>query len=264
MSNNHKIIESLKGLTTALNATLSEAESIENISFLKDSIKRAALSIYEQAQLLGNNELQSKQTVEEKIIKSEDIPVKEQPVITPPVIEPIQKVEIPEVKIAPVINIPVAKKEIPEAPPVVLVEEVKSNIPNLEEPVTKVVEQKVNANSTVTVVNKQEEIDVDEATVNGKIAKFKQPVINLADKLKDTPIKELVKAISISKKFEFINELFQGNAEAYKACIAAIESSGSFEKAANYIETNIADSYAWEENEDLAAEFFLLVKRRFL
>ena len=126
-----------------------------------------------------------------------------------------------------------------------------------------IAQKSVNNNQGPSIV-KQEEIDLDEATVNGKIAKYKQPTINLADKLKDTPIQELVKAISISKKFEFINELFKGNADAYKACISSVESAGSFEAAANFIESNIADTYAWDDNENLAAEFFLLVKRRYL
>lgn len=262
MSDNKEIIEALKEINKALGATIADAESMENISFFKDSVKQAALTIYEKAQLLNVTQVK-KQPVEIKIIKTESVTLPEEPIKEIPIVKSEAKIEIPEAKPAPVINIPTTKKEVKEVE-IPTVEEVKVVTPIIEKEVSLPIESKSNTVNPIQSSIKQDEIDIDEATVNGKIAKFKEPVVNIADKLKDTPIKELVKAISISKKFEFINELFQGNAEAYKTCISSVESAGSFEHASSYIERNVAETFAWNENEDLAAEFFLLVKRRYL
>jgi len=258
MSNNKEILHSLKHIVDALGATINDAEKGDNMAFYKESIKHAALNLFEQAQLI-NPSLVVKPPVEIKIIQTEPIVEKAAQVIEIPKVEPQIIKEPIEEKAQPVINIPLPKKQIEVVEPIV-VKNTEVKLP----PKEIVPEVKLNPVTPVSMVNKQEEIDIDEATVNGKIAKFKEPVINLADKLKDTPIKELVKAISISKKFEFINELFQGNAEAYKTCLTAVESAGTFEQAANYLESNVVDTYAWNDNEDLAAEFFLLVKRRYL
>ena len=261
MSNNKEIFKALRQLNEALSASINEADNSDNITFFKESIKQAAINLYSQAQLINVSHI-VKTPVEIKIIKTETIvedtiavpePPKPEPVIIP---EPIVE------KVAPVINIPVAKNV--EKVTEIIKEEISNIAPPVIEKVVPPIEQKTANNNQEPSIVKQEEIDLDEATVNGKIAKYKQPTLNLADKLKDTPIQELVKAISISKKFEFINELFKGNADAYKACISSVESAGSFEAAANFIESNVADTYAWDENENLAAEFFLLVKRRYL
>lgn len=258
MSNNKEILQSIKQIVEALGATINEAEKGDNLSFYKESIKHASLSLFEQAQFI-NTSVSVKPPVEIKIIQTEPVVEKVIPAQEIPKVEPVVIKEVLEVKAEPVINIPPTKKQVEIVEP----KEVKN--PEVKLPPQEVAPAiKSNPVTPSPIVNKQEEIDIDEATVNGKIAKFKEPVINLADKLKDTPIKELVKAISISKKFEFINELFQGNAEAYKSCIAAVESAGSFENAANYLENNVVDTYAWNDNEDLAAEFYLLVKRRYL
>jgi hypothetical protein len=261
MSNNKEIFKALKQFNEALNASINEAENSENISFFKESIKQAAINLYSQAQLI-NVSPNVKTPVEIKIIKVETNVEDSIAVPEPPKALPISIQEPIVEKVASVINIPVAKN-VEKATEIIKEEIPKIAPPVIEKEVPPVAQKTANNNQAPSIV-KQEEIDLDEATVNGKIAKYKQPTINLADKLKDTPIQELVKAISISKKFEFINELFKGNADAYKACISSIELAGSFEAAANFIESNIADTYAWDDNENLAAEFFLLVKRRYL
>jgi len=262
MLNNKEIYTALRQINEALSASINEAENSENIAFFKESIKQAAIDLFSQAQLI-NVSPNVKSSVEIKFIKTEELTEAIEAISEPPKSEPIPIQETIVEKAAPVINIPISKNEAKAIE--IIKEDISKVAPPLKEKegVTLLDVKPSNSNPTPSIV-KQEALDLDEATVNGKIAKYKQTTIYLADKLKDTPIQELVKAISISKKFEFINELFQGNADAYKACILAVESAGSFDAAANFIERNIADTYAWNENENLAAEFFLLVKRRYL
>jgi hypothetical protein len=97
-----------------------------------------------------------------------------------------------------------------------------------------------------------------------KLNKAKEAAVNVVDKQKETPIADLSKAISISKKFEFINALFDGQAELYKNSIQTIQTAKSYDDATQYIEANISGQFNWNEQEKLAAEFFSLVRRRFL
>lgn len=239
MLTNKDILDSILQLTQALTATVKDAGQNKNPEFFKDSIKLSALSIYEKAQLLADPEnvktVIAHPTPEIKIIRQEEIkpdihkPVAEvKPAIaTPPA-------EIPEIVVKNETTLPVVEKK-----------EVKKQ----ETPVQKPAQ------------NPNEEED---NSLNARIAKFQQPVINVADKMKDTPIKELVKAISISKKFEFINGLFNGNSEHYKTAIQSIDKCPDLRSAERFIEEQIAEVNGWNENEDLAAEFFSLVNRRFL
>jgi hypothetical protein len=105
--------------------------------------------------------------------------------------------------------------------------------------------------------------DNDQISLNEKLSKTKISTQNYAEKSKETPISDLLKAISISKKFEFINGLFDGNSEAYKTCINTIQNAESYESAIEYLEQDVLVNFNWDENEKLASELFLLIKRRF-
>lgn len=246
MSLNKTIITQLRQLNQALSQTLEDAEQNKHPEFFRESIKHSAIQIFEAAQLLTANVVETA-PVEIKIIKQEQIEE------VKPVSPPITKVEIkpdPPVQTPPpVVEAPVVEetKVIVESPKVVV--EVK---------------QPVAAPVSPTSVNDKLDDDDDDETVNDKIAKNKKPVINVAEKLKELPIKDLPKSISISKKFEFINDLFDGNSEAYKICIQTIEASAGYEQATGYLENEIMSKFDWDDNELLAAEFFALVKRRFL
>ena len=97
-----------------------------------------------------------------------------------------------------------------------------------------------------------------------KLNKAKEPAVNVVDKQKETPIADLSKAISISKKFEFINALFDSQAELYKNSIQTIQEANSYEDASQFIDSSLSNQFNWNEQEKLAAEFFSLVRRRFL
>lgn len=106
--------------------------------------------------------------------------------------------------------------------------------------------------------------DEDDLTLNERISRTKQPVLNYAEKSKETPIQDLTRAISISKKFEFINGLFDGDSDAYKKCLSSIQKQDTFQHAEQYLEDEVFPKFDWEENEKLAAEFFSLLRRRFM
>lgn len=204
-----------------------------NINFVSDYVKNKAIEIYNIANDLTINQPIENKVPEIKIIKKQELEIKEE-TVKPQVVQEENKV-IPEIK--------------------------KPEPSQIAEEKPKPIEK---AEPKKPLIINEEEDDEEKVNINEKIAKTQQPVVNIADKLKETPIKELVKAISIGKKFEFINELFEGNAEAYKEYIKQIENAGSYQNAMSFTEANFTDTQAWLENEKLVLDMMLLIKRRYM
>lgn len=243
----------------SIDSAAAEVEKGNNPDFYRALIKQRAIDLFNVSLSVDNAHVVSVQ--ETKTPKAEII-VKEETVLKPePVIETIavqkteasEKIEIPA---NPVIETPPVKKsfslnigEDDEAP-------IKSKETAQEKPNITIPEFKSKPLSS--------KIETEELSVNDKISKIRQPQTNYAEKSKEVPIEDLSKAIAIGKKFEFINGLFNGNGDKYKSCLHTIQNSATYEDAMSFVETNFASSEEWEENEKLAAEFFALIRRRFI
>ena len=83
----------------------------------------------------------------------------------------------------------------------------------------------------------------------------------VSDNLK-SPIKDIKSAIGINEKFQFINQLFNGDAKKYHAIIDEINSSPSSEIAMNHIR-KISESNSWETHPAPAKVFLEIIERRF-
>lgn len=281
-------MDKMKQLLNAISKTIAELEKGDNVSFFKSLLQKQSIELYEHAESIAT-EGKSATPPHIKIVKQEEIlettltpePAKiPEPVIekvslkpvstipTEPIIEISEGAIIPppvEIKTevlieppaplpvieqpAPVIETPVAEKikepaaqPVPPTPPI-------PTAPKVQEPAsTSLVDKKIS----------------DDVSLNAKLSMNKQPVVNIAEKSKETPIADLAKAISISKKFEFIKGLFEGDGESYKAAISALQLSASYNDAINYLDTQVRSRYDWSDNEDLSKELLTLLKRRFM
>jgi hypothetical protein len=72
------------------------------------------------------------------------------------------------------------------------------------------------------------------------------------------PLADLKNSIGLNDKFLFIKELFNGKPDRYNQCINALNKSGSYEEALEYIRNNCP----WEEDNETAGKLLELVKRR--
>lgn len=249
----------IKRLHFAIENTLQSIEANENPDFFRALLQQQAIELYSLATLLSSHG-----NTERPVQQSHPLSEKEtEPAVPPaPAAKPVIAAE-PEV-------VTVSSPEtIPYTPPAeVLIHKPAETIrfepavpiPPAPEPI-----KQVPVSSEIPKPQlKVPEISGEEVSVNDRFSKSKLPVMNYADKSKETPIKDLVKAIPIGKKFEFINGLFDGNSEAYKNCLNTMQNAGSYEEAIMHLESEIANVYDWEENEKLAAEFFSLIRRRHL
>ncbi len=98
------------------------------------------------------------------------------------------------------------------------------------------------------------------ASINEKL---KQSKIDLGDTLTEVPIRDLRKAIGVNDRFLFINELFRGDEVAYERSIKTINSFTIFAEAEYWIQRELKVKNGWDSSNEMVAQFFQLVKRRF-
>lgn len=93
--------------------------------------------------------------------------------------------------------------------------------------------------------------------------KLKQGKTELVEFLKETPVKDLRKAIGINDRFLFINELFRGDEAMYERSIKTINSFNIYPEAEYWINRELKTKLGWNKDSVAVEQFDQLVKRRF-
>ena len=108
--------------------------------------------------------------------------------------------------------------------------------------------------------------EINESAANNHASlneKLKQSKIDLGDTLIEVPVRDLRKAIGVNDRFLFINELFRGDEVAYERSIKTINSFSIFAEAEYWIQRELSVKNGWDAGNEMVAQFYLLVKRRF-
>ncbi|MGH2553425.1 MAG: hypothetical protein ACRDEB_06885 [Chitinophagaceae bacterium] len=93
--------------------------------------------------------------------------------------------------------------------------------------------------------------------------KLKQGKTELMEVLKETPVKDLRKAVGINDRFLFINELFRGDENMYERSIKTINSFNIYAEAEYWISRELKTKLGWKNDNPSVLQFDQLVKRRF-
>lgn len=93
--------------------------------------------------------------------------------------------------------------------------------------------------------------------------KLKQGKTELVERLKESPVKDLRKAIGINDRFLFINDLFRGDENMYERCIKTINSFNIYPEAEYWITRELKVKLGWKDESETVQHFDQLVKRRF-
>ena len=93
--------------------------------------------------------------------------------------------------------------------------------------------------------------------------RLKVEKVELGNKLKDTPVRDLRKAIGINDRFVFINELFRGDENMYERSIKTINSFNILAEAEYWIQRELKVKIGWNEGSESVRHFDQLVRRRF-
>ena len=92
---------------------------------------------------------------------------------------------------------------------------------------------------------------------------LKEDVLELAASLKDTPVRELKKAIGVNDRYAFINELFRGDEAMYERSIKTINNFRILPEAEYWMERELKIKLGWDDGREITKQFYQLVKRRF-
>ena len=111
-------------------------------------------------------------------------------------------------------------------------------------------------------VREKEVNDAGEKTesLNDKLRQGKTELIEI---LKETPVKDLRKAVGINDRFLFVNELFRGDENMYERCIKTINSFSIYPEAEYWITRELKVKLGWNADHATVQHFYQLVKRRF-
>ena len=85
----------------------------------------------------------------------------------------------------------------------------------------------------------------------------------LGDQFQKNRIERIHESISLNQKFNFINQLFNGDSVAYHIAIDDLELCRSFSEAKELMNRVYGPQYHWRVNPDEADEFYEIVQRRF-
>ncbi|MBK8951599.1 MAG: hypothetical protein IPM85_03960 [Chitinophagaceae bacterium] len=99
-----------------------------------------------------------------------------------------------------------------------------------------------------------------EESLNEKLREVKTEIVEV---LKETPVKDLRKAIGINDRFLYINELFRGDENMYERCIKTINSFNIYAEAEYWIIRELKVKLGWNNDNETVKQFDQLVRRRF-
>lgn len=106
-----------------------------------------------------------------------------------------------------------------------------------------------------------EVIAIPEKSLNEKLF---EPKTELAEKLKDEPLKDIKKAVGVNDRFIFISELFRGDEDMYERSIKTINRFTIYPEAEFWIQRELKLKLGWNEDNPVVKQFDQLVRRRFL
>lgn len=87
---------------------------------------------------------------------------------------------------------------------------------------------------------------------------------DLSEKLSESPINDLSRALSINDRLLYMNELFGRNMETLNQALQELNAAGSMTQAKPYL-INLAEKYTWinDDRIEIAKSFIKLIRRRY-
>jgi hypothetical protein len=189
--------------------------------------------------------------VAEEVVIDDDLPFVEEPVAEP-VVEPV--IETPVVE-TPVIDVPVV-----EAP---VVEEQAVEETAVEEPAPVEIEPEPVEEEDDDLPLFAEPKPIFEAAIESP--KVKKAVIDVMTEkeawrtdMVGSPVRDLLSAISLNDRVQFINALFQGDPVIFQQVRAKINAMTSLDEVVDYVTAN----FNWDMSSQVVYRFMMAVRRK--
>ena len=86
---------------------------------------------------------------------------------------------------------------------------------------------------------------------------------DLSEKLSSMPVNDLMKTMGLNERILTVNELFGGDANAFKNVMTDLNRLGNFEEAKQYLAANVVEKYGWtKRNKKSKAKVLIKTIRR--
>lgn len=235
-----KFKKTISRLTVLLN-TMDDSEKLSNLE--KDLIRKHLLDLYDMT-LENSDTDKAEHKVKAASVSSVYDEVFEESVISKP--EKTQQIETPIKQLV--------EEDHIDPEPVLVKEEVYQTTQVVEEPI-------LESSKPLTTGARKQLINDDHAD----ILDYDSETNELSDRLGESPISDLTKAMGINERMLTVNELFDGDNTAFKSALSALNDMANYEDAKSYISTELIEKYNWvsPKKRKKAKVFIKLVKRRF-
>lgn len=90
-------------------------------------------------------------------------------------------------------------------------------------------------------------------------------VTDLSEKLSTMPVSDLMKSMGLNERILTVNELFDGDANAFKKVMTDLNNLDSFEEAKRYLALNVVGRYGWtkRDKKNKAKVLIKTIRRRY-
>ena len=102
----------------------------------------------------------------------------------------------------------------------------------------------------------------DKASLN-EMASPSNDMTSIASKLGNDAVDDLQSAIGLNEKFLFINELFDGDGDAYAVAVDKLNAFQHLPEALKYVRAELSDKYTWDQEQESTISFYALLERRY-
>lgn len=242
-------IKKFKKTLSRLSVLINTMDDNERLSKLeKDLIRKHLLDLYDLT-LAGDENQEDYTELQEDVVQV-----------------------VPKQRVAPVQRVEVLKEEpVQERAERAVVEEPvrQKTYIDLEPSISTPKETEVQIKEeTVPVVAVEQPVTETNAFINeehAEILEYGSENNELSDRLGDSPISDLTKAMGINERMLTVNELFDGDNSAFKQSLSALNEMSSYNEAKSYISNQLIEKYNWvsPKKRKKAKVFIKLVKRRF-
>lgn len=120
-------------------------------------------------------------------------------------------------------------------------------------------EKKSRVNKPDCKINIGESFVKEKPTINEELSQT-NPSNDISSRLKTNSISNLGAAIGLNEKFEFIQNLFDGDSVRYNHTIEVLNTATDFNQAFDYINTN----FKWDMNDPLVVKILDLIRRKLI
>ncbi len=111
--------------------------------------------------------------------------------------------------------------------------------------------------------NINEQFASESNIINEQFEEELKPVRTIVEQHQEQKTSELHSSISVNQRYMFLNDLFEGDVEAYNTAISDIENFNSFDNSVEYLMQNYSRKYQWDMTSDEVKELLKVIFKRF-